>query len=74
MGISQHASKNGMVKTWLETYAIRRSVRLWSKMSQKWYQKFPLVYPSLSPQALAVRKTERRKGICQVMNYLNFIL
>ena len=66
LGIGKYATKNRMVKAWAEANAFRRSVCLRSKMSKKWYQKFPPVYPSLSSQALAFRKTKRRKRIDQV--------
>ena len=66
LGIGKYATKNRMVKAWAEVNAFRRSVCLRSKMSKKWYQKFPPVYPSLSSQALAFRKTKRRKRIDQV--------
>ena len=56
MGLGKHATQKRMVKTRFKDYALRGLVCVWHQMSQKWNKKFPVMSPSLSSQALAIRK------------------
>ena len=56
MGFGKHAAQKRMVKTRFKDYALRGLVCVWHQMSQKWNKKFPVMSPSLSSQALAIRK------------------